>query len=162
MEQSFVLVDDGHKPVRTGFWSCWRWGDGRYCSYQVSSLKLGLHFPLTSLPLVLRLRLAVAAAEVLVLHRRSCFRSWQGSFSDLPTTTAFPPLSSIFPKGSYCYVFSPVTWNDFSSFFRTYLVSSPIIAYYYTQLIGDAKNLPTLLAAANFTGIAVIGTYHTN
>lgn len=46
-------------------------------------------------------------------------------------------------------------------FFRTYLVSSPIIAYYYTQLIGDAKNLPTLLAAANFTGIAVIGTHRT-
>ncbi|KAJ7722998.1 exo-beta-1,3-glucanase [Mycena maculata] len=38
----------------------------------------------------------------------------------------------------------------------TYLVSRPIIPYYYTQLIGDAKSPPTLLAAANFTGIAVI------
>ncbi|KAF8518904.1 glycoside hydrolase family 55 protein [Gautieria morchelliformis] len=38
----------------------------------------------------------------------------------------------------------------------TYLVSSPVISWYYTQLIGDAKNPPTLLAAANFTGIAMI------
>ncbi|KAL4258481.1 Polygalacturonase QRT3-like protein [Pleurotus pulmonarius] len=38
----------------------------------------------------------------------------------------------------------------------TYLVTSPIVPYYYTQLIGDARNLPTLLAAANFVGMAVI------
>ncbi|KNZ74781.1 Glucan 1,3-beta-glucosidase [Termitomyces sp. J132] len=38
----------------------------------------------------------------------------------------------------------------------TYLVSSPIIAYYYTQLVGDAKNPPTLLASASFSGMAVI------
>lgn len=42
---------------------------------------------------------------------------------------------------------------------RTYLVSAPIIAYYYTQLIGDAKSPPTLLAAASFSGMAVIGNY---
>ncbi|KAF8879271.1 exo-beta-1,3-glucanase [Infundibulicybe gibba] len=38
----------------------------------------------------------------------------------------------------------------------TYLVSAPIIPYYYTQLIGDAKTPPTLLASASFDGIAVI------
>ncbi|KDR79424.1 hypothetical protein GALMADRAFT_223633 [Galerina marginata CBS 339.88] len=38
----------------------------------------------------------------------------------------------------------------------TYLVSSPIIPYYYTQLIGDAKKPPTLLASASFSGMAVI------
>lgn len=38
----------------------------------------------------------------------------------------------------------------------TYLVSAPIIPFYYTQLVGDAKNPPTLLAAATFDGIAVI------
>ncbi|KZT72230.1 glycoside hydrolase family 55 protein [Daedalea quercina L-15889] len=38
----------------------------------------------------------------------------------------------------------------------TYLVSSPIIAYYYTILVGDARVLPTLLAGSNFSGIAVI------
>jgi len=38
----------------------------------------------------------------------------------------------------------------------TYLVSSPIIAYYYTELTGDARNPPTLLATAGFQGIAVI------
>jgi glucan 1,3-beta-glucosidase len=41
---------------------------------------------------------------------------------------------------------------------RTYLVSTPILAYYYTQIIGDAKNLPILLAAPTFTGLAVIGS----
>ncbi|KZS93669.1 pectin lyase-like protein [Sistotremastrum niveocremeum HHB9708] len=38
----------------------------------------------------------------------------------------------------------------------TYLVSSPIIAYYYTALVGDGRKLPTLLASAGFNGIAVI------
>lgn len=40
----------------------------------------------------------------------------------------------------------------------TYLVSKPIVMYYYTQLIGDAKTPPTLLAAPSFDGMAVIGT----
>jgi glucan 1,3-beta-glucosidase len=38
----------------------------------------------------------------------------------------------------------------------TYLVSKPIIPYYYTQLVGDAVELPVLKAAGNFEGIAVI------
>lgn len=38
----------------------------------------------------------------------------------------------------------------------TYVVSTPIIQYYYTQFIGDALNPPTLKAAAGFTGMAVI------
>ena len=38
----------------------------------------------------------------------------------------------------------------------TYLVSKPIQQYYYTQLIGDAINPPTLKASASFTGMAVI------
>ncbi|KAG6036344.1 hypothetical protein E4U41_005736 [Claviceps citrina] len=38
----------------------------------------------------------------------------------------------------------------------TYLVSRPIIPYYYTQLVGDAVTVPTLKAAANFVGMAVI------
>lgn len=42
---------------------------------------------------------------------------------------------------------------------RTYKVSAPIETYYYTQIIGDARNPPTLLAAPNFVGIAVIGTH---
>ncbi|KAG9310411.1 glycoside hydrolase family 55 protein [Chiua virens] len=37
-----------------------------------------------------------------------------------------------------------------------YLVSSPINTYYYTQIIGDAKNPPTLLASSSFSGFAVI------
>ncbi|KAF8549344.1 glycoside hydrolase family 55 protein [Imleria badia] len=38
----------------------------------------------------------------------------------------------------------------------TYLVSSAINTYYYTQMIGDAKNPPTLLASSKFNGFAVI------
>ncbi|EGN94233.1 glycoside hydrolase family 55 protein [Serpula lacrymans var. lacrymans S7.3] len=38
----------------------------------------------------------------------------------------------------------------------TYVVSSAIDMYYYTQMIGDAKNPPTLLASAAFSGFAVI------
>lgn len=38
----------------------------------------------------------------------------------------------------------------------TYLVSSAIDTYYYTQIIGDAKKPPTLLASSSFSGFAVI------
>lgn len=38
----------------------------------------------------------------------------------------------------------------------TYLVSSPIISYYYSQLVGDPADRPTLLAAPSFQGIAVV------
>jgi hypothetical protein len=40
---------------------------------------------------------------------------------------------------------------------RTYLVSAPIVALYYTELVGDARVPPTLKATAGFAGIAVIG-----
>ena len=50
------------------------------------------------------------------------------------------------------------SWHLLLCLRRTYLVSAPIIPYYYTQLIGDAKNRPTLLAAPKFDGMAVIGT----
>ncbi|KKK18049.1 hypothetical protein ARAM_000743 [Aspergillus rambellii] len=38
----------------------------------------------------------------------------------------------------------------------TYLVSKPIVQYYYTQMVGDATNLPVLKATAGFSGMAVI------
>ncbi|KAI0339777.1 glucan 1,3-beta-glucosidase [Trametopsis cervina] len=38
----------------------------------------------------------------------------------------------------------------------TYKISAPIPLYYQTQLIGDARKLPTLLAASNFAGIALL------
>ena len=37
-----------------------------------------------------------------------------------------------------------------------YLVSAPVVQYYYTQLVGDAESPPTLKAAASFQGMAVI------
>ncbi|KAJ5627671.1 hypothetical protein N7490_009899 [Penicillium lividum] len=38
----------------------------------------------------------------------------------------------------------------------TYVVSKPIVQYYYTQIVGDATDLPIIKAAAAFTGMAVI------
>ena len=38
----------------------------------------------------------------------------------------------------------------------TYQIHAPIIMEYYTQLIGDANNLPILKATANFSGIALL------
>lgn len=38
----------------------------------------------------------------------------------------------------------------------TYMVNKPIIQYYYTQLIGDANDLPVLKAMKSFVGMAVI------
>ncbi|XP_021952735.1 probable glucan endo-1,3-beta-glucosidase ARB_02077 [Folsomia candida] len=37
-----------------------------------------------------------------------------------------------------------------------YRVSSPIIMYYFSQLVGDALNPPTIVAAPNFSGMAVL------
>ncbi|KAF8634219.1 hypothetical protein AX17_004266 [Amanita inopinata Kibby_2008] len=37
-----------------------------------------------------------------------------------------------------------------------YRVTSPIIPFYFTSLVGDYNNKPTLIADANFNGIAVI------
>ncbi|KAI0266054.1 beta-1,3-glucanase [Gloeopeniophorella convolvens] len=38
----------------------------------------------------------------------------------------------------------------------TYVISNPIVLFYYTELVGDAKNPPTLLASPTFTGLAVV------
>ncbi|KAF1811435.1 glucan 1,3-beta-glucosidase GLUC78 precursor [Eremomyces bilateralis CBS 781.70] len=38
----------------------------------------------------------------------------------------------------------------------TYIISQPLLQYYYTQMIGDATNLPVLKAAPQFEGMAVI------
>lgn len=40
----------------------------------------------------------------------------------------------------------------------TYLVSAPIVQYYYTQMVGDAVSLPTIKGAAGFKGMALIDT----
>jgi hypothetical protein len=38
----------------------------------------------------------------------------------------------------------------------TYLVSRPLQQYYYTHMVGDLKDIPTLKATADFEGMAVI------
>lgn len=45
------------------------------------------------------------------------------------------------------------------AFCRRYKISTPIISYWYTAMIGDGRNPPTILAASNFSGIALIGTH---
>ncbi|KAJ7175481.1 exo-beta-1,3-glucanase, partial [Mycena filopes] len=59
--------------------------------------------------------------------------------------------------GGMCFS-QTIAPSDYSVGYRrlTYLVGHSIIPYYYTQLIGDAKKPPTLLAAASFTDVAVI------
>ena len=42
----------------------------------------------------------------------------------------------------------------------TYLISSSIMDYYYTQLIGDATNPPTLKATEGFSGFGLIDGDH--
>lgn len=37
-----------------------------------------------------------------------------------------------------------------------YLISSPIVMYYFTQLVGNALNPPTLIASSGFEGMAMI------
>lgn len=38
----------------------------------------------------------------------------------------------------------------------TYMVSRPIVQYYYTQFVGDANNLPVIMGTPNFYGIGLI------
>jgi glucan 1,3-beta-glucosidase len=37
----------------------------------------------------------------------------------------------------------------------TYLISTPIVQYYYTQFVGNPTNKPVIEGAFNFTGIAL-------
>ncbi|EXJ83349.1 glucan 1,3-beta-glucosidase [Capronia coronata CBS 617.96] len=39
-----------------------------------------------------------------------------------------------------------------------YAVSAPIVQYYYTQFVGDAINIPTIMALPNFEGLAILDT----
>jgi len=38
----------------------------------------------------------------------------------------------------------------------TYLITTPIVQYYYTQFVGSPSNRPTIKGAKNFTGIALV------
>ena len=72
-----------------------------------------------------------------------------------PPVSPRPPLrpSSTSLKGTHlCPLFS----FDANPFLSSYVISAPIVPYYYSQLIGDATNPPTLLAAADFAGMAII------
>ncbi|OCL13825.1 glycoside hydrolase family 55 protein, partial [Glonium stellatum] len=38
----------------------------------------------------------------------------------------------------------------------TYMVNAPIVMYYYTQLVGDATNLPIIKAFSSFSSITIL------
>ena len=68
------------------------------------------------------------------------------------------PATVYFPQGfvrSSCEILSAPYLLDHS----TYLVSDSIPALYYTEIVGDAREPPTILAAANFnpTALAIFG-----
>jgi glucan 1,3-beta-glucosidase len=72
------------------------------------------------------------------------------------TTTA--PAIVYFPSGNYV-VSAPIirTW-EISSCQSSFTYFH--VAFYYTALVGNPKNRPTITAAASFTGMAVIGMFY--
>ncbi|KAG6819219.1 hypothetical protein H0H93_014091, partial [Arthromyces matolae] len=68
------------------------------------------------------------------------------------------PAVVFVPKGYLHLTFFAQCKLGLITVIRNYVISAPIILFYYTELIGDAKYPPTLLASGNFQGIAVIDT----
>jgi glucan 1,3-beta-glucosidase len=48
-----------------------------------------------------------------------------------------------------------ISQQELTSSISKYLVSAPIVPYYYTQLIGDARTPPTLVASSTFSGSVI-------
>ncbi|KAF3801934.1 putative glucan endo-1 3-beta-glucosidase [Colletotrichum gloeosporioides] len=67
---------------------------------------------------------------------RATFREGRTLYAGCPASTQFP-ATVYFPAG-------------------TYLVSSPIIQFYNTEMLGDPFNRPVILAAESFSGFGVI------
>jgi hypothetical protein len=83
---------------------------------------------------------------------------------ELWISVPFYRLQTEYPRLTPAIVYFPPGYGDENlSSMRAnlscskYVVSSPINAYYYTQMIGDARQPPTLLASSSFSGLAVIG-----
>lgn len=96
----------------------------------------------------LQLVMEVAVGSELAILLRTLFLQIVKYLSDIDSQT--DSCSRLFPfcvsyHGKACMF---IRWD----LTRTYLISAPLDLYYYTQLIGDAKNPPTLLATADFTG----------
>jgi glucan 1,3-beta-glucosidase len=70
-----------------------------------------------------------------------------------PSSTTAPAVV-YFPAG-YVGLTEHFT-STYARICRKYLVSSPIVPWYYTQLIGDARTPPSLVASASFSGGWVI------
>jgi hypothetical protein len=110
---------------------------------------------------VQRSLLGIVVEAALVPLPRTWSHTFEPSSPQLPLPHVHPPPAetlrpSYFSlKGNLAVLFCGKVPTDMS--YSTYRISSPIIAYYYTQLVGDAKVPPTLLAASGFSGFAVIG-----
>jgi len=74
-----------------------------------------------------------------------------GSSTTSPATVYFPQ-GCVRPHPSELTLLIPCHLS-------TYLVTDSIPLYYYTEVIGDARKPPTILAAANFnpTALAILG-----
>lgn len=106
---------------------------------------------------VLPFLLAPAAAKAAIQQREDT-KCTSGIITDLfmsglrlPLCTSHQGVCLFFPTS----ILRSLTFDVI----RTYKVTKPLIAFYQTQLIGDARTPPTLLAANGFSGIAVIGVY---
>ncbi|KAL5113704.1 hypothetical protein ACEQ8H_008409 [Pleosporales sp. CAS-2024a] len=68
-------------------------------------------------------------------------------------------LNQIIAAGNRCGLGCDSTTNRPAIIYfpaGTYLVSAPLIQYYYTQFVGDATNMPTLKATPGFKGMGLI------
>lgn len=101
-------------------------------------------------------RLGPAAVTETAILRRTYFHYVHSTISN--TLLVPNQLSSSSRKGMYYSKRSIIVGKMLNSGHRSYLVSQPIVAWYQTAMIGDARKPPTLIAAANFNGMAVIGT----
>ena len=69
-------------------------------------------------------------------------------------SSTISPATVYFPQGYLCPIYSSEHILLIPSYPSTYLVTDSIPLYYYTEIIGDARELPTILAAANYNATA--------
>lgn len=72
-----------------------------------------------------------------------------GSSTISPATVYFPQGSVQLPPTGFALLIP--------CYLSTYLVNDSIPLYYYTEVIGDARKLPTIRAAASFNSSAIFG-----
>lgn len=128
---------------------------------RLSSKRITLNFSCLLITWILAMQFLLAAAAVEMPKVATLLRECLRLISQ--RVDKYSLISHQDFSGS-CILSSRVSTSDFLHSLcvkfpnRTYKVSTPLIALYQTQLIGDARHPPTLLASSNFNGIGVIGT----